>query len=69
MEWEKVPNIPPLLVNNKLVTEFEAKANIPNKYFDSQCTTINSNSVIPLILLGTFYPISSFFLPSFKLFN
>ena len=30
MEWEKVPNIPPLLVNDKLVTEFEVKANIFN---------------------------------------
>ena len=43
---KKVPNIPPLLVNNKLITECEAKANIFNEYFASQCTTINNNSVL-----------------------
>ena len=29
---KKVPNIPPLLVNNELMTEFEAKTNIFNKF-------------------------------------
>ena len=38
---KKVLNIPPLLVNDELITEFEAKANIFNKYFASQYTTIN----------------------------
>ena len=47
---KKVPNIPPLLVNNELITEFEAKANIFNKYFASQCTAINNNSVLPSTL-------------------
>ena len=50
MEWVKVPNIPPLLVNDELITEFEAKANIFNKYFTSQCTTVNNNSVLPMTL-------------------
>ena len=50
MEWEKVPNIPPLLVNDELITEFEAKANIFNKYFTSQCTTVSNNSVLPMTL-------------------
>ena len=43
---EKVPNIPTLLVNTELITEFEAKANIINKYVASQCITINNNSVL-----------------------
>ena len=30
---KKVPNIPPLLINDELITEFEAKDNIFNKYF------------------------------------
>ena len=47
---KKVPNIPPLLVNNELITESEAKANIFNKYFASQCTAINNNSVLPSTL-------------------
>ena len=47
---KKVPNIIPLLVNNEIITELETKANIFNKYFTSQCTTINNNSVLPSIL-------------------
>ena len=50
MEWEKVPNIPPLLVNDKLITEFEAKTNIFNEYFTSQYTKINNNSILPSTL-------------------
>ena len=47
---KKVPNIPALLVNDELITEFEVKANIINKYFASQYTTINNNSVLPSTL-------------------
>ena len=47
---KKVPNIPPLLVNNELITELEAKANIFNKYSASQHTIINNNSVLPSTL-------------------
>ena len=43
---KKVSNIPPLLVNNGLVTEFKSKANIFNKCFASQLTTISNNSVL-----------------------
>ena len=43
---KKVPNIFPLLVKNELITEFEAKANIFNKYFAGQCTTINNYNVL-----------------------
>ena len=45
---KKVPYIPPLLVNDEIVTEFEAKANTFKKYFASQCATINS--VLPSTL-------------------
>ena len=37
---KKVPNIPPLLVNNELIIKFKVKANIFNRYFASQCTNI-----------------------------
>ena len=47
---KKVPNIPPLLVNNELITEFEAKTNIFNKYFARQSTAINNNCVRPSTL-------------------
>ena len=43
---KKVTNISTLLVNNKPTTEFDAKANIFNKYFASQCTTIDNNSIL-----------------------
>ena len=35
---------------NELVTEFEAKANIFNKYFASQCNAINNHSELPSTL-------------------
>ena len=47
---KKVPDIPPLLVNDELITEFEPKTNIFNKYFVSQRTKVNNNRVLPLTL-------------------
>ena len=47
---KKVPNAPPLLVYDELITEFEDKANIFNEYFASQCTTINNDSELPSTL-------------------
>ena len=43
--WKRknVPNIALLLVNNELITEFEAKTNVFNNFFASQCTTISNN--------------------------
>ena len=43
----KVPLIPPLLVNNKTVSDFPEKANLFNDFFASQCTPISNNSVLP----------------------
>ena len=37
---KKTPIIPPLLVNNKIISNFSEKANLFNKYFASQCTTL-----------------------------
>ena len=36
--------IPPLLVNNKFVTDFKAKANIFNDFFSKQCTPLANGS-------------------------
>ena len=47
---EKVPSTLPLLVTNEVITEFEAMANICNKYYPCQCTTINHNSILPSTL-------------------
>ena len=43
----KVPLIPPLLVNNKIVSDFTEKVNPFNFFFSSQCTPISNNSLLP----------------------
>ena len=60
---KKVPIISPILVNNKLVTNFKDKANIFNDFFSKQCQPIPNNSThqcrvlklpidsVPLILI------------------
>ena len=42
---EKTPIIPPLLVNNKLVSNFWEKTNIFNDFFVHQCQPIANNSI------------------------
>ena len=44
---KKVPIIPPLLINNNLISDFKLKANYFNDFFASQCTPSNNNSKIP----------------------
>ena len=43
----KVPLIPPLLVNNKFVSDFTKKVNLFNDFFSSQCTPLSNDSVLP----------------------
>ena len=43
----KIPLIPPIMVNNKFVSDYEEKANHFNKFFASQCTPIDNDSQIP----------------------
>ena len=42
-----MPLIPPLLVSNKFVFDFKAKANIFNDFFSKQCTPLASGSKLP----------------------
>ena len=44
---KKIPLIPPLLVDDKHVTDTETKVNIFNEYFAQQCTLLKNNSVLP----------------------
>ena len=44
---KKVPIIPPLLINNKLESDFKIKANYFNSFFASKCTPLINNSTIP----------------------
>ena len=40
----KIPIIPPLSVNGKIITNFKEKANLFNKYFSSQCNPLPNGS-------------------------
>ena len=44
---KKVPIIPPILIENKLETDFLKKANYFNKFFASKCTPLNNRSSLP----------------------
>ena len=46
----KVPLIPPLLVNNKIVSDFANKANLFNNLFATQCTPLTNSSVLPSVM-------------------
>ena len=45
----KITLIPPILISNKLVSNFKAKANHFNAFFASQCTPVPNNSTLPLV--------------------
>ena len=46
---KKIQVIPPLSINNKLISDFKMKANHFNSFFASQCTMLDNNSTIPEI--------------------
>ena len=46
----KIPIIPPLSVNGKIITNFKEKANLFNKYFSSQCNPLPNNRYIYKII-------------------
>ena len=45
--------IPPIIHGDKFVTDIDDKCNIFNKYFQEQCTTIETNSEVPLEITKT----------------
>ena len=56
----KVPRIPPLLVDDKYVTNCKEKAALFNNYFSLQCTPFMNNSVLPTMTFRTNSKINSF---------
>ena len=46
--WKKIPIIPPLLINDQLVTNFNEKANNFNEHFSNQCSVIDNSSKLPI---------------------
>ena len=45
--WKKIPLIPLILVNKKLISNFKDKANYFNAFFTSQCTPVSNDSALP----------------------
>ena len=45
---KSIPLIPPILINNKLISNFKKKADRFNPFFTSQCTPISNDSTLPL---------------------
>ena len=43
---KKIPSIPPLLVNNKSISDFCVKANLCNDFFASICAQINNGNTL-----------------------
>ena len=43
----KIPIIPPLLIDGKIVSDFKEKANKFNEFFSRQCTPLNNGSKCP----------------------
>ena len=43
----KVSLVPPLLVNNKIVSDFTKKATLFNDFFATQCTPLTNDSILP----------------------
>ena len=46
---KKIPLIPPILINNKLISNVKGKANDLNAFFASQCTPVSNNSTLPFV--------------------
>ena len=46
-QWQKIPIIPTVLVNDKFITNFLEKANLFNEFFSKQCQSLQGNSTLP----------------------
>ena len=47
---KKIPSIPPILINNKLISKFKEKANHFNTFFAARCTPVFNDSMLPLVI-------------------
>ena len=56
----KIPKIPPLLVDDKYITNCKEKASIFNDFFSSQCTPSANDNVLPDDRFHTVRRISTF---------
>ena len=56
---KKLINIPPILEDGKIISDFHQKSNIFNDYFANQCTLNNTSSSLPLLRMNTMAKIHS----------
>ena len=49
---KKIPLIPPLLVDDKFVTDMKTKANIFNKFFAEQCTPLKNDMNLMAMMIS-----------------
>ena len=66
-----MPIIPPLLYNNKYISDFKVKADIFNNHFSKQCSLIPSSSSLPDVIFGplSYSSLSSFTVDADMLLN
>ena len=50
LDNKKISYIPPLLNQNRYVTEYKGKVKLFNNFFANQCSLINNSSLIPTVL-------------------
>ena len=60
MNKKKIPNIPRLLVNNKLVSGFHKKTELFNRHFAEQCTLVQNTSTLQVFNFKTNKRLKSF---------
>ena len=65
----RVPNIPPLLENDRFILDFTAKADIFSDHFIKQCNTIDTGSQIPQHILAIAPPLTDFPFSNEKILN
>ena len=56
----KVPTIPPVLVNGKLISDFKIKTEHFNSYFAAHCTPLKNSSILPTLKYKTKSQLNSF---------
>ena len=57
---KKIPSIPPIFHNSKIISDFKDKLNLFNSFFASQCTPASNSSVLRDISFHTNARLNSF---------
>ena len=66
---KKIPKIPPLFVDDNVVSDFKEKANLFNSHFAKQCSLLENNSQLPTQIIDSMLSFSSVDLKEDKLLS